>query len=123
MSYTLELSTDRRLATVRHFGVVEGSEFEGITSEIEGSIEGSLPFLLIDVREAVGYPNKADFLLWLRNRRPRPRVGKIALITNESYEDTVEFIALASKNSGFDIEYFHGEDDARSWLLETPGPN
>ena len=116
MAYSIEISQDRQLATVRHSGAVDATEFERITADLEREFGKSVPRLLIDTRNITAYPNRAEFLLWIRNRTSLPSIGKIALITNPAYASTIDFIALASQNSGFDAQYFDDEEAALRWL-------
>lgn len=122
MPFQIDISSDEKNLVVRHYGVVTVDEFESVTSAIEERVEETRELgMLVDLRDVDVYPEKADFVLWLRNRTPRPPVvRKVAMIPNPRNAATVEFMVLASLNEGIQMRSCSDMADAIEYLSQTP---
>ena len=121
MSFSLSLSADAATVTVRHNGVVTIDELETVVREIERLAESNpITGMLVDVRNVAGGPNKADYLIWVRNReRPAHVVPRMAIVRNEELADDMDFVLLTGQNRGIAVWDFTDEDEARSWLVQS----
>lgn len=119
MPYTLKCSKMGRLIIVRHSGDVVCSEFESLVNEQHRLIDPeNPPHLLVDVREASSYPDKADYFQWLAKwTGPVPVVDKVALVTGSAHCETIECIALAYMNKGLNARVFNDEMAALQWCF------
>lgn len=121
MPYTLEWSLERQLITIRRIGVVTYQEIKASLEEIGREIVSTVrPHLLVDIRGATRYPEKADLLLVSdTNCRGLHVSRRTAFIANSDAHESINFVVLTAVNRGYDVKLFSDEMRAMDWLFDS----
>jgi hypothetical protein len=121
MPYTLEWSLERQLITIRRVGFVTYQEIKASLQEIGREIVSTFrPHLLVDIRAATRYPDKAELLLAAdTNCRELHLSRRTAFITNGDVTESIRFLVLTASNRGYEVKLFSDEKPALDWLFAS----
>lgn len=123
MPYEISSIEDSSIIAVKHTGAVTTDELDALADEVRRYInEAGLKGVLIDARDLQSAPNRAEYLVMLRNRTDNPYLEvRVAFLFGEIAADTAEFAALATQNRGGTAWEFTDEGQAIRWLHDAAG--